>query len=120
MAKNLEMALLMDLYASVLTQKQREMLELYYYEDLSLAEIAQNCGISRQGVRDAIKRGETVMLDLEDQIGLAKKQKALLTMRDRIVRNTQEIKIHNDKYNYSDVIERLTNDIVTALDEIEN
>lgn len=119
MAKNLEMALLIDIYSSVLTQKQREMLELYYYEDLSLAEIAENCGISRQGVRDAIKRGEAVILDLEEQLGCAKKQKLLLQMRDRIAHNAKDIKIYNDKLSYSEHIERAADDILAALDEIE-
>lgn len=120
MAKNLDMALLIDIYADVLTDKQREMLELYYYEDLSLAEIAQNSGITRQGVRDTIKRGEATMLDLEEQLGCAARQKTLLRMRDRIVRNAKDIKIYNDKLNYSDHIERAANEILTALEEIEN
>lgn len=120
MAKNLDMALLIDMYAPVLTEKQREMLELYYYEDLSLAEIAQNSGISRQGVRDSIKRGETVMLDLEDQLGLARRQKLLIQMRERITRDAKDIKLFNDKFTYSDHIERAANDILAALEEIES
>ena len=55
MAKNLEVSFLLDFYGEMLTEKQREAVELYYFEDLSLAEIADNQGISRQGVRDALK-----------------------------------------------------------------
>ena len=70
MAKDLKFASLLDIYGGVLTDKQREMLELYYNEDLSLSEIAANEGISRQGVRDSIKRGEEALLDLEEKIGV--------------------------------------------------
>jgi RNA polymerase sigma factor (sigma-70 family) len=52
---------LVDYYAAILSPRQREVLELYYYEDLSLAEIAENLGITRQGVRDAVKHGEEAL-----------------------------------------------------------
>ena len=70
MAKDLKYASLLDIYGGVLTDKQREMLELYYNEDLSLSEIAEGEGISRQGVRDSIKRGEETLNDLEEKIGV--------------------------------------------------
>ena len=52
MAKNLEISFLLDFYGSMLTEKQRIMIEYYYNDDLSLAEIADNEGITRQGVRN--------------------------------------------------------------------
>ena len=60
MAKDFEMGYLLDFYGEVLTPKQREMLRQYYNDDLSLSEIGENFGITRQGARDAIKHGETV------------------------------------------------------------
>ena len=71
MAKNLAMSYLLDFYGEVLTEKQRDMMVQYYNDDLSLAEIADNFGITRQGVRDAIKRGEAVMQELEEKVGFA-------------------------------------------------
>lgn len=65
MAKNLEISFLLDFYGSMLTEKQRIMIEYYYNDDLSLAEIADNEGITRQGVRDSIKRAEGQLLELE-------------------------------------------------------
>ena len=56
--KNLAYSVLLDFYGSVLTEKQRLILTEYYDEDLSLAEIAENMGITRQGVRDAIKHAK--------------------------------------------------------------
>ena len=67
------MTMLLDFYGEILTQRQREFFDLYYNEDLSLAEIAENYDISRQGVRDAIVRSETVLRETEEKLGLVKK-----------------------------------------------
>ena len=61
------MAMLYDFYGDLLTERQREFYDLYYNEDLSLAEIAENYGISRQGVRDVIVRAEAAMTEIEDK-----------------------------------------------------
>ena len=66
MAKDFEMGYLLDFYGEVLTPKQREMLRQYYNDDLSLSEIGENFGITRQGARDAIKHGETALRELEE------------------------------------------------------
>ena len=73
MAKNLEISFLLDFYVSMLTDKQREVIEYYYNDDLSLAEIAANEGITRQGVRDSIKRAEAQLFDMEERLGLARR-----------------------------------------------
>ncbi|MCD7784532.1 MAG: DNA-binding protein [Oscillospiraceae bacterium] len=75
MAKDLKYSVLLDIYGGMLTDKQREMMELYYNDDLSLSEIADNCGISRQGVRDAIKRGEDSLNELEEKVGVTRMMK---------------------------------------------
>lgn len=73
MSKNLDITYLIDIYGYMLTDKQKDALELYYFEDLSLSEIAENMSISRQGVRDSIKRGEDTLLELEENLGYLKK-----------------------------------------------
>lgn len=73
MANNVEITILLDFYGEMLTEKQRDFLSYYYNDDLSLSEIAENEGISRQGVRDAIKRAETLLYDMESKLGFAKK-----------------------------------------------
>ena len=65
------MGYLLDFYGEVLTPKQREMLRQYYNDDLSLSEIGENFGITRQGARDAIKHGETALKELEEKVGFA-------------------------------------------------
>jgi hypothetical protein len=69
--KNLEMSYLLDFYGEVLTDKQREMMHQYYNDDFSLSEIGENFGITRQGARDAIKHGESTLLELEQKVGFA-------------------------------------------------
>ena len=67
------MTMLFDFYGDVLTDRQKEFYDLYYNEDLSLSEIAENSGISRQGVRDVIVRAEAVLTELEDKTKLIKR-----------------------------------------------
>lgn len=71
--KNLDFALLLEVYECMLTQRQRELMEYYYWEDMSLGEISENSGITRQAVRDSIKRGEQTITQLEEKLGLAVK-----------------------------------------------
>lgn len=71
--KPLEMCLLFDFYGEILTEKQKELFDLYYNEDLSLAEISENIGITRQGVRDGIVRAEHTLREMEKKLGLVSK-----------------------------------------------
>ena len=66
--KDLGFSILLDYYGMVLTEKQRNILTEYYNDDLSLAEIAENYGITRQGVRDAIKHGEATLMEMEEML----------------------------------------------------
>ncbi len=67
------MAMLYDFYGNLLTDRQKEFYDLYYNEDLSLAEIAENYGISRQGVRDVIVRAEAAMTEIDEQTHLIRR-----------------------------------------------
>ena len=71
--RTLEMALLLDFYGGLLTEKQRAYLELYYNEDYSLTEIARLQGITPQGARDVISRGEAQLLQVEEKTGLVQR-----------------------------------------------
>lgn len=73
MAKNMDFALLLEVYENMLTYKQRDVMELYYWEDLSLGEIAESGGITRQAVRDSIKRSEQSLSELENKLGFAER-----------------------------------------------
>lgn len=73
MAKDLNINILMDFYGQLLSDRQYEMLEMYYNQDLSLGEIAEEVSISRQGVRDLVKRGERQLVEFEEKLGLAER-----------------------------------------------
>lgn len=66
-----EIALLLDFYGNVLTERQRRTAELYFQEDLTLAEIADMTGITRQGVRDGLKKAEKALFGMEERLGIA-------------------------------------------------
>lgn len=72
--KTLRMNHLFDCYQALLTEKQQQMLELYYEEDLSLAEIAEHYDISRQAVHDNIRRGENALEDYEAKLSIHSKR----------------------------------------------
>ncbi len=68
MEKNVEISILCDLYGKLLTDKQFELLNDYYNNDLSLSEIAENNSITRQAVRDIIKKGEKKLFEYEEKL----------------------------------------------------
>ncbi len=71
--RNVAIALLIDFYGAFLTEKQRSFMDLHFEQDLSLAEIAEQEGISRQGVHDALKRGEKALYEIEAKMGILRR-----------------------------------------------
>ena len=105
MSKNLAIADLLDLYGDMLTEKQKDVMELYYDQDLSLAEIAEHEEITRQGVRDSIKRGEAYLLELEEKLHFAEKVKKLVEVTDEITARCNEIERINRGFTFSQSID---------------
>ncbi len=73
MEKNVKISMLLDIYGKLLTEKQFFLLDDYYNQDLSLSEIAENEGITRQAVRDNLKKGENKLLEYEEKLEVMKK-----------------------------------------------
>lgn len=116
--RNVEVALLFSIYRNMLTKRQAESIDLYYNEDLSLAEVSYHLGITRQGVRDNIKRGEKVLYDAEEKLGLAQRFlsiKERLAYIDRLIREIEQSP--NLRY-LSDDIKRKINQILTIIGEM--
>ena len=87
--KNMKLPILLDVYGALLTERQYELLDLYYNEDLSLSEIAENTGLSRQGVMDAVKKAENELSGFEDKLGFVEKKEEtdrLLAEAERIAK----------------------------------
>ncbi len=94
--KNMQLSLLLDFYGELLPTTQRDMMDLYYNEDLSLAEIAEQIGITRQGVRDSVRRAEDTLAMYEDKLGMAKRQKQFKALRSCAVRLQTLISAYDD------------------------
>ena len=84
---------LLDQYGPVLSGRCKDVMELYYEEDLSLSEIAENCGITRQGVHDAIRRGETDLLLWEEKLHFAEKCGRVLELAEALKRQSDDPEI---------------------------
>ncbi|MGM9641860.1 MAG: sigma factor-like helix-turn-helix DNA-binding protein [Eubacteriales bacterium] len=81
--KSLEIGYLLDFYGEMLNDRRRTVLDMYYNEDMSLSEIAEALGITRQGARDLIKKAGDELLVFEEKLGMAQKFRCLYECTDR-------------------------------------
>lgn len=107
-AKDLEIVTLLDFYGEMLTEKQHDFLEYYYNDDLSLSEIAANEGITRQGVRDAIKRAEKQLFDMEEKLGLVRRFAETKKGLEEIIEYAEMINSYNLRHSLSREINEYT------------
>lgn len=108
MVDRVEVSLLMDYYGSLLTDKQRDIMEWYYNDDLSLAEIAEVNKTSRQAIHDLIKRCYKQLLSYESKLNLLQKS---INREHEIISFLEELK---SKYSIDD------EDIIQYKEELEN
>lgn len=104
--KNVNTSLLIDFYGDMLSEKQREAMELYYNEDLSLAEVADITGLTRPGVRDRLMKSEAILRNLEEKLGLLKRFEEMTSEIELI---TKELEAHKNgkTVDLDDIIDRL-------------
>lgn len=118
MEKNMELSLLLDFYGELLSEKVRRATELYYNDDLSLSEVAEDMGITRQGVRDLIKRAEGNLYGYEQKLGLYKRflemQKGLGTLKESLVKAKYLL---NNKIEQSEIDKEIS-DMIDLVDEL--
>ena len=93
MEKNIEISILSQIYKDILTEKQFEILDQYYNNDYSLSEIAENYNITRQAVRDNIKNGESKLYDLENKLGIMKKNEKQQKIIEDIITKLDNLEI---------------------------
>ena len=114
MDKHIEVGMLWEIYGKLLTEKQYEVLNDYYNNDLSLSEIAENNNISRQGVRDLMKKGESKLFYYEEKLNIMKK-----TQQNDETIQTILVKLSKIRENSSDKkIEKILNEVQKELSYI--
>lgn len=114
-----ELTMLFDFYGDILTEKQREIFDLYYNEDLSLAEIAEHLSITRQGVRDSIVRSEEILRKFESKLGLAEKYGRLSESVRKIIDCAERIRIVNDTNFRNSELDKCTADIIACAESLD-
>ncbi len=112
MSKDLYYSTLLDVYGKTLNKRQLDVMAAYYNEDLSLSEIADNMQISKQGVRDIIKRAEAHLMQLEMQLLFIEKARSREKLLIDIVKNIEKISLsvqemEQQSANHSNIKERL-------------
>ncbi len=115
MEKNLIYTELLDIYKGLLTDKQAEAMEYYYDSDYSLGEISELMDISRQGVRDFIKRGEATISEMEEKLQLV----SLFHTLNEIEELTNLLKATNKRLSNSRDINSLADEILDKVHSIK-
>ena len=95
--RTIEITLLYDYYGELLTERQQEILRLYYFHDLSLGEISEKLDISRQGVYDHLHRSEKLLHQYENQLELASKFKNHRNKLDKLFQHVKEVVSDNSE-----------------------
>ena len=116
--KPLEMSLLFDFYGETLTEKQRELFDLYYNEDLSLAEIAEHAGITRQGVRDSIKRAEHALREMEEKLGLVARYGGTERCAEELMQEVERLRALNAGTLHSSEAEGIASRMSSLLEQL--
>ena len=117
--KMIEIGLLFEQYKDLLTEKQREIVSLYYEENYSLGEISENLNVSRQGVYDTLKRSEKILRDYEDKLKLVsqlkEQEKLVKLVQNKIVDIKQDLLQNRDCANLIpklDTIEQICRELL--------
>lgn len=110
----LQMTLLFDYYGELLTDRQRMCFDLRHNQDLSLAEIAQELNVSRQGVHDNLSRAEALLMNMEEKTGCVRRDLQCRKAAREIMRVAQQL-AENENQNVSD----LARQILQAAGELE-
>ena len=116
----MQIGLLFSFYRNMLTDRQTECIDLYYNEDLSLAEISEHLGITRQGVRDNIKRAEHTMYDTEERLGLVSKFLGIKEKLEKIDDIIRDIEKSPNIRMLSDDIKHKINNILMIISDINS
>ncbi|SRR5690606_25551699 len=119
MEKFAQMALLLDTYGELLTPRQRDVMDFYYNYDLSLSEIAEQYGISRQGVHDLIKRAEQTLTDIEQKLGVVRRWLYIEDILSKVIESMDGILDQQEKQKHNKSPEDMKYEIKEWKDALE-
>ncbi len=111
MEKKVEISMLLQIYGELLTKKQYKVIDYYYNEDLSLSEIAENEEITRQGVRDIIKKGEKKLFEYEEKLLFMKKTINQEKLVQHILVNLNKIQKDSSDEKVSNILEEVKKEL---------
>lgn len=112
MEKRLEISLLLDFYGPLLTEKQRDIMDLYFNNDLSLSEIAEITKASRQAIHDLIKRCDNLLMEYEEKLHLMERAVTIENSKDRIIHRLKDLEKMLSKEENKEIINDVVKDIV--------
>lgn len=107
MEKNVKISILLDIYGNLLTDKQRKLLNDYYNNDLSLSEIAENENITRQAVRDNLKKGENNLIEYENKLNIMQKNLKQKENIENILKEITNIEKQNENIKCEKLFEKV-------------
>jgi len=111
MEKRIEISILLDFYGQLLTEKQKNIMILYYNEDLSLAEISEITNTSRQAIHDINKRCYKILINYEEKLNLMGKNTDICKIKDNVLCKLEKIKEYMSNSANFYLIDEIKNDI---------
>lgn len=111
MEKKVELSMLIQIYGNLLTEKQLDILDNYYNMDLSLSEIAQNNEITRQAVRDIIKKGEKKLFEFEEKLQIMKKMQKQEKQISNILSKLTQIEARFTDEQIAEILEHIKKEL---------
>ncbi len=111
MEKNVKISMLNEIYGKLLTQKQFEMINDYYNQDLSLSEIAENNKITRQAVRDILKKGEKKLFEYEEKLLFMKRTLNQEKRIEKVLAELTKIQKNDSDKQIADVLENIKKEL---------
>ena len=112
MEKKVEVSILCQIYGKLLTEKQYEFIDDYYNNDLSLSEIAENNNITRQAVRDVIKKGESKLFEYEEKLLIMKKIRDQEKQIQGIIEELNKIKNTSSDKRIEKILNNITKELI--------
>ena len=112
MEKKVEVSILCQIYGKLLTKKQFEFIDDYYNNDLSLSEIAENNNITRQAVRDVIKKGESKLFEFEEKLLIMKKMQKQDKQIQEIIEELNKIKDTSSDKKIEKILSKVMRELV--------